>query len=212
MKSKAVKGLIIAGSAALIALAGAIGGTFALFSRTVDTNTHVKVGNLNFTFERTKLVSHELDDTTGYLVDHTNDTVVDLTTSGTDAIDVSNAAPGAYYTGTFKLKNTGSTAFSVSAAIQNAKVVDANNQDVASSNSVWSHTSVSVQAEGGEAKTMVLNNLSSSPLPDVAKGSSLSFNVKVALDSAIENDGQNTTINFAIVLTAIQAMTPSSTN
>ena len=206
MEAKTIKGLIIAGSAAVVALGGAIGGTYALFSRTADTTVHVKVGNLNFKFERTQLLSRELDSSTGYLTDHTDTTVVDLTASGAKAMDVANAAPGASYTGTFVLTNTGSTAFEVSVALNNAKVTNEAGADVASTNSVWANTSVAIHTEGQEDKTMKLNNLSSASLPNVIKGAALTFTVKVALGNAIDNDGQGANLSFAVVLTATQAI------
>lgn len=206
METKTIKGLIIAGSAAVVALGGAIGGTYALFSRTADTTVHVKVGNLNFKFERTKLVSDELDSTTGYLAERTDTTVVDLTASGAKAMDVANAAPGASYTGTFVLTNTGSTAFEVSVALNNAKVTNEAGADVVSTNSVWANTSVAIHTEGQEDKIMKLNNLSSASLPNVTKDAALTFTVKVTLGNAIDNDGQNANLSFAVVLTATQAL------
>lgn len=206
METKTIKGLIIAGSAAVVALGGAIGGTYALFSRTADTTVHVKVGNLNFKFERTKLVSDELDSTTGYLAERTDTTVVDLTASGAKAMDVANAAPGASYTGTFVLTNTGSTAFEVSVALNNAKVTNEAGADVVSTNSVWANTSVAIHTEGQEDKIMKLNNLSSASLPNVTKDAALTFTVKVILGNAIDNDGQNANLSFAVVLTATQAL------
>ena len=206
MNTKTIKGLIIARSAAVAALGVAVGGTYALFSRQADTTVHVKVGNLNFKFERTQLLSHELDNATGYLVDQTDTTVMDLTASGAKAMDVSNAAPGAYYTGTFALTNTGSTAFSVSVALNNAAATDAEGAALAATNSIWSNTSVTIHADGQDDKTMKLNNLSSATLPNVTKGATLNFTVKVALDTAVDNDAQNANLSFAVVLTATQAL------
>ena len=206
MEAKTIKGLIIAGSAAVLALGGAIGGTYALFSRTADTTVHVKVGNLNFKFERTKLVSDELDSTTGYLTEHADTTVVDLTPNGAKAMDVANAAPGASYTGTFVLTNTGSTAFNVVVTMKEPSVTNTEGAPLTSANSIWDNTSITVHTDGQEDKTMKLNNLSSTNLPNVTKGEALTFSVKVALDTLIVNDGQGANLSFAVVLTATQAI------
>ena len=116
MNTKSGRALIASAIIATLALGGVVAGTFALFSRQASTTAHIKVGNLNFSFARTKLVSNSLD-AQGTISETVDNSIVDLSTDGAQALDAEGAVPGASYEATFKLTNTGATAFSTVVAV-----------------------------------------------------------------------------------------------
>ena len=145
-------GRVLIGSAivATLALGGVVAGTFALFSRQASTTAHIKVGNLNFTFARTKLVSNSLD-AQGTISETIDNTVVDLSVDGAKALDVEGAVPGASYQATFKLTNTGATAFTTVVAVPELTIKDAQGQDADASSTLYTYTKVTFEATGATA-------------------------------------------------------------
>ncbi len=202
MESKHIKGLLIASGVAALGLGGAIGGTFALFNRNLNVVTHVKVGNLNFSFSRTQLKSKVLNEK-GYLEDKVDSTVVDLTQDGSKAFDLDNIAPGSEVESTFKLENTGGTAFKTTLELLNVEVKD--NGVTASSVDWLQYVSVSVYEGTNEKGSCTLKDLSAVNLSDLEKGQSNTFALKLGFDAeGITNEAQNQDISFAIKLTMTQ--------
>lgn len=83
------RSLLIACSVILVCLAIIVGGTFALFTDTVQVRHHLKAGKLDITLIRTNLKTTTLDNTTGYLVDKDNPVdknFSDTTVNSTDNI------------------------------------------------------------------------------------------------------------------------------
>ncbi len=202
MKNTHIKPLLIASGIAALALGGAIGGTFALFNRSKQVVTHVKVGNLNFEFSRTKLKSKLLNDE-GYLEDIEDTTAVDLTEDGSKAFDLENIAPGSEVEAAFKLKNTGGTAFETSLDLLNVEVKE--NGVVSTSVSWLEQVSVSF-VEGENATDFNLKDLKNVNLNDLAKGQESDFTLKLSFDPEIENEAQNQEISFAIRLSCTQLL------
>ncbi len=205
MKSSHIKGLMIASGVAVIALAGTIGGTFALFNRNLDVVTHVKIGNLNFSFVRNKLTKKVLNER-GYLEDKTDDTEVDLSENGAKAFDLSDIAPGSEAESFFKLANTGGTAFETSLSLVNVEVKE---NDQASSDVSWLNN-VSVACKKGEEviSSFTLGNPSAVAIGDLGKGDALSFSLKFVFDKeSIGNEAQDKDISFGIRLSCTQLTT-----
>lgn len=202
MNSKHIKGLLIASGVAALALGGAIGGTFALFNRSLNVVTHVKVGNLNFSFSRT-LLKAKVPNEKGYLEDKIDDAVVDLTQDGSKAFDLDSIVPGSEIESTFKLENTGGTAFETKLELLNVEVKD---NGVASSSVSWlEYVSVSVSEGSSQKGSCTLKDLSPISLSDLEKGQSNSFALKLSFDAEhIANEAQDKEISFAIRLSLTQ--------
>lgn len=202
MESKHIKGLLIASGVAALALGGAIGGTFALFNRNLNVVSHVKVGNLNFSFSRTKLKS-KVPNAKGDLEDKVDDSIVDLTQDGSKAFELENVVPGSDVEATFKLENTGGTAFKTTLELLNVKVTA---NGVTSDSASWlQYVSASVTEGASEKGSFTLKNLSPVDLSDLEKGANNEFALKLSFDAeAISNEAQDQELSFAIKLTMTQ--------
>lgn len=205
MKSSHIKGLLIASGVAVIALAGTIGGTFALFKRNLDVVTHVKIGNLNFSFVRSKFTEKVLNER-GYLEDKTDDTEIDLSENGAKAFDLNDVAPGSEAEAFFKLTNTGGTAFETSLSLVNVEVKEDNQ---VSSDVSWLEN-VSVTCNEGEdtIASFALSEPEAIAIGDLEKGGVSSFSLKFIFDKeSIGNEAQNKEISFGIRLSCTQLTT-----
>ncbi len=202
MESKRIKGLLIASGVAALALGGAIGGTFALFNRNLDVVSHVKIGNLNFSFSRTELRS-KVPNAQGYLEDKVDDSLLDLTQDGSEAFELENIVPGSEVKSTFKLENTGGTAFKTTLELLNVQVTADN---VTSDSVSWlEYVSVSVTEGTDEKGSFTLKDLSPVDLSDLEKGASDEFALKLSFDAEqISNEAQDQELSFAIKLTLTQ--------
>ena len=200
--NKGMKGLIIAGGISVLALGGLIGGTFALFQRQTSVTAHIKVGNLNFEFARIKLEGNVLDNQ-GYVSPMTPDeTVVDLSQNGAEAFSVENAAPGTDYTATFELKNTGSTAFTTSVALPS--ITATNSEDADISADMLPLVKVTFAAAGTTDVVYTLDNPTSFVVPDVTKGETVDFTMKVEILSELGNVAQYSNLDIGMRLTVTQ--------
>lgn len=202
MKSSHIKGLLIASGVAVIALAGTIGGTFALFNRNLDVVTHVKIGNLNFSFVRSKFTEKALNER-GYLEDKTDNTEIDLSENGAKAFDLSDVAPGSEAEAFFKLTNIGGTAFETSLSLVNIEVKE---NDQVSSDVSWLEN-VSVTCNEGEdtIASFALSEPEAIAIGDLEKGGTSSFSLKFIFDKeSIGNEAQNKEISFGIRLSCTQ--------
>lgn len=200
--NKGMKGLIIAGSVAVLALSGMIGGTFALFQRQKSVTAHVKIGNLNFEFARVKLEGNVLDDQ-GYISPMTPDTTrVDLSANGAQAFSSEDGAPGADYTATFELKNTGATAFTTSVALPTVTAKDAEDADIATD--LLPLVRVTFVSEGATSVSYTLDNPSAFIVPDVAKGATKNFTMKVEILEEVGNYAELASLDIGMRLTLTQ--------
>lgn len=202
MNSRHMKGLIIASCVASLGLAGAIGGTYALFSRKLEVVSHVKVGNLNFSFVRTSLKQKVLNDK-GYLEEKVDTSVVDLTSDGAKAFDLDGVVPGSEIESTFKLANIGGTAFKTEVNLVNLEVKDKDGN--AAENDWLSHVSVKCLEAESEKASFTLKDLGTVNLSNLEKGKELTFSLKFSFDlDAIGNEAQEEDISFALRLSCTQ--------
>ncbi len=122
---KGSKGAVIAIASLAILLAGtaAVGATYALWSDEASVSTHLSSGSLKAKLERVGLSTLKLDESTGYLVSATDNSVVDLSTASSNPVNAFGieegdlVVPGAYYEASFRLSNEGSVAFNYDVSI-----------------------------------------------------------------------------------------------
>lgn len=202
MKFKAL--VISVVTLALVSLI-ALGGTLALFTDEVDIKTHLKAGNLNVTLTRTNLVSETLNVKTGFIskIENTND--VDFSDNKTGNIfDINQDAlivPGSKFTAEMKLENKSDVAFNYwITVVCNDKAID-----LASQLKITVKTDVTRSA-------LLSNGLNvgseSQPVGTIAKNGSKLFYVTVEyLDLANNNDSQGDSVEFDLMIHAVQATT-----
>ena len=201
MNTKTGRALI---AAAIVATLGFGAGTFALFSRQASTTAHIKVGNLNFDFVRTKLISNSLNDE-GTISQTVDNTILDLSTDGAKAIDVDGAVPGASYIATFKLTNTGATAFNTVVSVPELSIKDEEGHDADAATTLFTYTTVTLEASGVNAVSYTLDQTRSNfQLPKLIKEGEQEFTLKVEIGEGAGNDAQGLTIDMGIRLTATQ--------
>lgn len=201
-----IKGIVIASSMAVLALIGGSIGTYALFNHTTTASTHIKVGNLKLEFERNKLVSHTIGDE-GLMIDVEDNTVVDLTTSGSEAMGIEYAAPGCYYVGTFALTNTGRVAFTARMDFINfsASRLDGEDITVEEENELKQFTFVTVNDDATSTQNFENALVSYTFSNEVVKvNDTLEFTIKIALDEQMSNPAQDLQFSFDLRLICIQ--------
>ena len=189
------------------------GGTYALFSDQVTLTTHLMAGTLDITLERVQLDSKTIDDKTGYLKENeTNYEIVDFSTPTIrNVFDIDSAhriVPGCYYDATLELTNNTDVAFAYWVEIINR---GSSNIDLAD------QLSISVKmGEGEEAIEILSNGLSvgsaSNPIGILTKTESTRFIVGLEfLDLPNNNDAMGQSLNFDVVVHAVQVVDEPST-
>ena len=180
-----------------ISSAALVTATNALFTGNKEVETHVVTGNLDFEFYRTKIVGQSLG-SDGYLADYKSDKLVDLTETGADAFSIDTLVPGSTYTATFNLKNVGTTAFK-----SNISLIDiecANQYLLDKITITTEYNSVVEEYALKDYASIVLD------LGQLAVGEDLDFYVSLSLPEAADNQAQNSNVNFAIKLDAVQVL------
>ncbi len=195
----------------LLSVCGVMYGTYALFSKEAQEDYHITTGNLDFKFERIKLEGNVLDGETGVITPMTPDTtVVDLTTTGENAIDVINFVPGVNSLATFKLTNTGSTAFSTYITIDNLTVKNADNTET--DDLTVLENIVATFTVGTNETTMKLSEVSETTqvtLGNSLLNESVTFTLNLYYDINGGNAGQSKKIDFGLKLHSTQLVSQS---
>ncbi len=120
MGKSRVRTLLLAGLTIMLCAAMLVGGTFALWSKTVPVTNHLVAGKLDLKLERIALRKTSLNNETGYMdkdadVQTDEDDPVDLTKgSGVNVFGIEDGelvVPTSCYEATLKLTNNGSVAF-----------------------------------------------------------------------------------------------------
>lgn len=210
MLTKKRRSVLMSVMTVMLCLTLIAGGTYALFSDQVTLTTHLKAGTLDITLERIKLVTKTIDNDSGYLKDNdpsfekvdfskpTNRNVFDID-SGHKIV------PGCSYTATLQLTNKTDVAFAYWIEIINR---DFNGLELAD------QLEVSVKlGEGNEASKILSQGLtvgsSSNPIGILTKTSSAVFDVSLVFaDLANNNDAMNQSLNFDVVVHAVQVVDP----
>ena len=204
MKQNTLKGLIVAAAIATLALGGGIAGTFALFSRTATGTVHIKVGNINFNFKRTKVEGKRLDEQTGRLVDFTDTTVVNLSQHGDEALEATYAVPGCEYLATYSLENTGKVAFTTHVAVV-GKTITKEGEEPSQAELEELETYTYLEFEDQVQHQMSEDNIYYDLGDQILNaGETLTFTMKVTLDELMGNDAQDLDLTFDLQLTCTQ--------
>lgn len=190
----------------MLCLALVAGGTYALFSDQVTLTTHLKAGELDITLERTNLVTKALDNSTGFLVDIIDEEDVDFSKPTVrnvfDLEKTDKIVPGCSYDASMKITNNTDVAFAYW-----IEIIDRNYEDIV----LGDQLVVTIKADGYEktvkvSEGMIVGN-QSEPVAILAKGEYDNFNVVLEfLDLANNNAAQNQSLNFDIVVHAVQVV------
>lgn len=206
MKKKRV--LLVSCSVILVCMSIIVGMTYALFTDNVVVENHLKAGNLDVTLKRTSLEYAVLDDDGLLKVTTVNDEL-DFTERtednvfGIDSADV-RIVPGSYFEATLEVGNNGSTAFDYNVEIKLE----------GESNSLAEQLKVIVTHNDGSTTEKMLSEitdgLSISAGSMKSSDNAQSFKVKVEfIDVAYNNDAQDLSCVFDLVVSATQATTQS---
>lgn len=211
MGRKRVRTLLLASVTIMLCMALLIGGTYALWSKTVSVTNHLVAGNLDLKLERIALSKTMLDNETGYMKTVSNTDTVDLTTSSdvnVFGIEESElVVPTSRYEATLKLTNNGSVAFTYQIVIKLIEVdEELAEQLMVSVNGVEKGYLSTFNAQDGQVV------VASADASAVEKGQATTFRVKVEFkdDAAegvtdiINNDAMNKKVEFDLIVKAVQ--------
>lgn len=205
-KSTKIKTIALSSAGIVAAFGLIVGGTYALFSDKVTLTNHFVGGNLDVTLKRTNL-SYTYTDSEGMQKSATDSTVVDfsspteLNVFGFGATDY--MVPTDYREATLELSNSSKVAydwyFEVTLTSQSNKFAE----------QLKVYVDTDAAQEGYEYSALLSQGLTigsfESPISTVKIGATDTFKVKVEfLDLTTNNDAQNLTVDFDMVVHAQQ--------
>ena len=210
--TKKKRSVLMAVLTCVLCIALAAGGTYALFSDKVTLTNHLEAGKLDITLIRTNLVTKSLNKDTGFLKDTESPADVDFTDpTGKNIFDLTSEdliVPKCMYTAEMKISNLGDVAFGywVEIVYKNTTTTALANQlnvKIVSANGTLEKRLDSASGFiGSEA----------SPIGVVAKTGYAYFTVSVEflnLDNDVNNLAQDQTVDFDLIVHAVQATTPT---
>lgn len=178
-----------------------VGASYALFNETVSVGNHLQAGNLDADLTRTNLKYATLD-TDGVLRTYEDGDDVDFTgTTNKNIFGLTGEqkiVPGSYFEAEMNLSNNGTVAFDYEVEIK----------ILGESNELAEQLQVTLTTANG-TETFALSEINGKYVVTEGRmyiNSSTIFTVKVEfVDSAANNDAQNQTCAFDLVVTAVQA-------
>lgn len=177
-----------------------VGASYALFNESISVGNHLQAGNLDAELTRTKL-QYAVLDTEGVLNTYVNNDRVDFTGTTNENIFGLNGdriVPGSYFEADMTLANKGTVAFDYEIEIK----------ILGNSNKLAEQLKVTVTTSEG-TETMLLSEINGKYVVSTGRmplNSSADFTVRVEfVDSTANNDAQNQTCAFDLVVTAVQA-------
>lgn len=185
--------------------------TYALFTDTINIGHHLQAGSLNIGLKRINLKYNYLN-SDGYLVDVENNKIVDFTNTSTNdsnIFDINNdtlIVPGSYYHASMQLENKGSVSFIYWIEII---IKDEIASDLASQLEIIV-TTYDEELNKTEYKAFLKEGLvigsEKIPLGEMGLNASpLNFDIKISfIDSTLNNSAQNDSVNFDIIVHAVQ--------
>lgn len=185
------------------------GMSYALLTDSARVNNHLQAGNLDATLVRTKLEYSVLDED-GLMPVVVDETECDFTNTlsksifGLDSSEI-RIAPGSYFEATLEVGNNGDVAFDYAVNLVLSSEV----------NDLAEQLQVTVTSGDQEVLTGKLSQVGEEQisLGQLFKGESGSFVVRVEFidDTSVNNDAQDQSAYFDLVVTAVQS-TQSSEN
>lgn len=183
-----------------------IGMTYALFTDQVLVKNHLRAGNLDITLTRTNL-EYSVLNSEGKVEVITNEEKYDFTESTNEnvfGLDSSDTVivPGMYFDAEMEIANKGNVAFEYNVSIVMT----------GETNALAEQLKVTITHPDGSVTTKMLSELDSelSIVTGMMNASEevQSFRVRVEfVDVEINNDAQNQTAEFDLIVTAIQVTT-----
>lgn len=178
-----------------------VGASYALFNETVSVGNHLQAGNLDADLTRTNLKYATLD-TDGVLRTYEDGDDVDFTgTTNKNIFGLTGEqkiVPGSYFEAEMNLSNNGTVAFDYEVEIK----------ILGESNELAEQLQVTLTTANG-TETFALSEINGKYVVTEGRmyiNSSTIFTVKVEfVDGAANNDAQNQTCAFDLVVTAVQA-------
>ena len=194
---------ILAISCAIILLCTTIilGASYALFNETISVGNHLQAGNLDASLARTNL-KYAVLDTDGVLKTYEDGEDEDFTGNTSKNIfgltGDQKIVPGSYFEAEMNLANNGTVAFDYEVEIKL----------LGQSNKFAEQLKVTITTSEG-AETLMLSEIDGKLVISEGRlvlNSSITFTVKIEfVDGAANNDAQNQTCAFDLVVTAVQA-------
>ena len=178
-----------------------VGASYALFNESISVGTHLQAGNLDAVLTRTNLTYATLD-TDGVLRTYEDDEAEDFTGITNKNIfgltGDQKVVPGSYFEAEMNLANNGTVAFDYEVEIKM----------LGESNKLAEQLKVTITTSAG-TETLMLSEIDGKLIISEGRmplNSSASFTVRVEfVDVASNNDAQNETCAFDLVVTAVQA-------
>lgn len=178
-----------------------VGASYALFNETISVGNHLQAGNLDADLTRTNL-KYAVLDADGVLKENEDGEDVDftgITSKNIFGLDgESKIVPGSYFEAEMNLANNGTVAFDYAIEI---KLLGEDNE-------LADQLQVTVTTANG-TETLKLADIDGKLVVSegrVPMSQSLTFTVKVEfIDGQNNNDAQNQTCAFDLVVTAVQA-------
>lgn len=202
---KLQKVLLVSCAVILVCTVVITGMTYALFTDQVSVESHLKAGNLDVTLTRTALEYSTLN-ADGELVETRvneplalNGTVRD-NVFGIDSADV-RIVPGSYFDATLEITNDGNTAFDYTVTVKQLR----------ESNALAEQLQVTVTHADGTRTVRMLSTLSEGLTVEAGRmqvGETVQrFSVRVDFidDTNVNNDAQELTAAFDLIVEAVQA-------
>ena len=178
-----------------------VGASYALFNETVSVGNHLQAGNLDADLTRTNLKYATLD-TDGVLRTYEDGDDVDFTgTTNKNIFGLTGdqkIVPGSYFEAEMDLSNNGTVAFDYDVEIK----------ILGESNKLAEQLNVTITTANG-TETFMLSEINGKYVVSSGRmyiNSSASFTVRVEfVDGAANNDAQDQSCAFDLVVTAVQA-------
>ena len=187
-----------------VCLALLIGGSYALFSDSVDVNNHLKAGNLKVGLERVSYQTSTIG-SDGNWIDGTADTsVVDLTSDSQALFATENAVPGSWYEAKIKVTNKGNVAFDYGMRM----LWNTNGEATAEQQELAGQIRMTITyGANNTSVSFMLDESSDVELGRLLSGASEIFTVRAELTDAANNNAvQDISLDFDLQVYATQVV------
>lgn len=208
MSKSKIRNLLLACALVVCILALLVGVTYALFSDRALVKNHLDAGKLEIKLERTKLTATRLNTTTGLLeTPAANTQIVDFTGTNKEnlfglATD-EKVAPGCSFVADMRLTNMGDVAFSFY-----VEIVLQNPSDAELASQLTVTVTCGIKTITQKLSTSPKLGSESNGIAVVLVKGTSDFTVKVSFDNlsdAVNNQAQNQSVNFDVIVHATQA-------